>query len=203
MKNKIKTQIGFTLIELLVVLAIIIIITSMVLVGFNRFGNKITLQNVTYKVALSIREAQLYGVAGKFQNENTFTAIPVGVYINKIPVPGEYAASYIIFSDINPQNNKYDAESVNPKETVEINKLIGGYSIYSMRARRAGGNNNDFVNLNEAYIMFQRPEPDAKILDQDGALYDLLEIVIQSPQGDRLKIIVNASGLISVQRVIN
>ena len=172
----------------------------MLVIGFNQFGNKITLQNVTYKIALSIREAQLYGVSGKFQNENTFIAIPVGIYINKIPVPGEYAATYILFSDINPQNNRYDVEAVNPKETIEVNRLIGGYFISSMRARNSS--NNGFVNLNEVYIMFQRPEPDARILDQDGVLYDLLEIIIESPQNDRLKIIVNASGLISVQRVI-
>src|SRR3989344_8294101 len=54
---------GFTLIELLVVTAIIVVVSGVVLANQNRFGGQVLLQNFAYDVALSIRQAQVYGLA--------------------------------------------------------------------------------------------------------------------------------------------
>ena len=54
---------GFTLIELLVVVAIIVVITGLILANSNKFGGQTMLQNLSYDIALSLREAQVYGIS--------------------------------------------------------------------------------------------------------------------------------------------
>lgn len=57
-----KSGAGFTLVELLVSLAIMTIITLIVTTGRAQYENSILLTNLSYDVALAIREAQVYGV---------------------------------------------------------------------------------------------------------------------------------------------
>ena len=54
---------GFTLVELLVVVAIMFIMTSVVLFNYNRFDDNMLLNNFAYDLSLTIRQAQVYGVA--------------------------------------------------------------------------------------------------------------------------------------------
>ncbi|VAW32527.1 hypothetical protein MNBD_CPR01-329 [hydrothermal vent metagenome] len=59
-----KRSRGFTLIELLIVIAIMGILMSIVINGQNKFGQTTILSSTAYDVALSIRQAQAYGMAG-------------------------------------------------------------------------------------------------------------------------------------------
>ena len=56
---------GFTLIELVVVVTIMLIITSVVLFNYNSFNESMLLSNFAYDMSLTIRQAQVYGVAVK------------------------------------------------------------------------------------------------------------------------------------------
>jgi prepilin-type N-terminal cleavage/methylation domain-containing protein len=56
---------GFTLIEMLVSIAIFIIVTAVVLAGYRKFGQNVLTTNLAYEIALSIREAQVYGMSVK------------------------------------------------------------------------------------------------------------------------------------------
>ncbi len=56
---------GFTLIEMLVVVAIIVIITAVVINGQSNFNQSLTITDSAYTVALSIREAQTFGLSSR------------------------------------------------------------------------------------------------------------------------------------------
>lgn len=56
---------GFTLIELLVVLAIIGIIMVIVLTGQSSFNKTIILSNTAYDIALTLRDAESYGLGSR------------------------------------------------------------------------------------------------------------------------------------------
>ncbi|HQU07704.1 MAG TPA: prepilin-type N-terminal cleavage/methylation domain-containing protein [Candidatus Paceibacterota bacterium] len=59
------SSVGFTLLEMLIVLAIISVIIGIVVVNQRSFDNSIILSTTAYDVALSIREAEAYGFAGR------------------------------------------------------------------------------------------------------------------------------------------
>ncbi len=56
-----RAQDGYTLVELMAVLAIIVIISSVTVIG-KSYQQNLTLTNLAYDIALSLREAQLYGI---------------------------------------------------------------------------------------------------------------------------------------------
>ena len=56
---------GFTLIELLVSIAIFIIITSVAVWNNSQFNSTILLTDLGYEIALSVRQAQVYGITVK------------------------------------------------------------------------------------------------------------------------------------------
>ncbi|HEX8946811.1 MAG TPA: prepilin-type N-terminal cleavage/methylation domain-containing protein [Candidatus Paceibacterota bacterium] len=63
--NAHTTQKGFTLAELLVVVAIIGVILAITVTGQNKFGSTALLTSTAYDMALSVRQAQVYGVSGR------------------------------------------------------------------------------------------------------------------------------------------
>src|SRR3989344_6847475 len=61
----VKALRAFTLVELVVVLAIFTLISSVVLANHSRFNGSVLLGSLAYDIALSIREAQVYGLSVK------------------------------------------------------------------------------------------------------------------------------------------
>ena len=71
-------QAGLTLIELLVVITIVIIMTGVVMANLPAFRSKTELDLIAQEVAITIRQAQVYGVNAKSTGAgSTFT--PYGV----------------------------------------------------------------------------------------------------------------------------
>src|SRR3989344_9636523 len=54
---------GFSLIEIVVVMAIFMTISSVVVVSQRRFGGNLLITNLAYDVALTMRQAQVYGIS--------------------------------------------------------------------------------------------------------------------------------------------
>src|SRR3989344_3995148 len=61
---------GFSLIELLVVISIFSIISLVVLANHSRFNSSVLLGSLAYKIALSFRETQVYGLSVQGQSTN-------------------------------------------------------------------------------------------------------------------------------------
>src|SRR2546430_1163739 len=105
---------GFTLIELLVVSAIIVIITALFLLRQSKFDSSTVLRGLAYSMALSMRQAQVYGVSvagtptaqsncinGVYAGSNCY-ATGYGLYFSKAS-----NRTYILFADLN-NNGYYD-----------------------------------------------------------------------------------------------
>ncbi len=181
---------GFTLVELMVVSAIFMVLSSVVLSANTRFGNRVVLQNLAHEMALTVREAQVYGIAVRRFSGTNFD-VGYGMYF--VPSSGGSQTIYQLFGDV-IANGVYDAG-----ETVRTITLAGGYSIVDICARDASSS-IETCGLPAIHIIFYRPEPDAIIRRGAGPVTDdRARIVLESPRGSRAEVIVESSGQIAVQ----
>ena len=199
---------GFTLIELIVVVGIITIITAVVLANNNKYGGSVLLQNLAYDIALSIRQAQVYGISVRSLGSSNFS-VGYGMHFD-ISDPTHYE----LFADKN--DDGFFTSDLDPAldENVSPSPYVIGrnYSIAKLCAP-AGTDSSTCSSVNQLDIQYKRPEPDANISARTGTgggtgqscvkhsnqCQDSGRIVVQSPRGDILSIVVDATGQISVQ----
>ena len=186
---------GYTLIELLVVIAIIVFTSAAILANTTKFGGEAQLQNLAYDMALTVRQAQVYGISVRNNTPNNFLT-GYGAYFN-----ASNNTSYRLFSDAN-KNGHYDSgEDVAPSPFT-IGK---GYTI-SQLCTYGATTKCDNTTLN---LVFIRPEPDAFInptctSQLDGSegcapsAFNKACIVVTSPRGDTAGIVVFSNGQIHV-----
>lgn len=93
--QKTNLKSGFTLVELLVTISIFVILTGVILVNSNRFNGSILLDNFAYDVALSIRQAQSYGVNVQESFSGSFD-LGYGVFFDLSPNTGS-RTNYMLF----------------------------------------------------------------------------------------------------------
>lgn len=199
-KTKAVLVSGFTLIELLVVTGIIVVISAIVLANNGRFGGVILLENLAYDVALSIREAQVYGISvASFQSNqtNVFTA-GYGVHFD-LSSPD----TYILFADV--ANKGTFALSADSGEIVSTTAIPSGYSVYGLCVPASVTTEN--CSITKLDIAFRHPEPDAWISTGDvscaygnGSCAESAMILLRSPRGDTMGVAVYANGQISVSK---
>ena len=195
---------GFTLIELLVVTAILTIITSIVLVNNGRFGGVILLENLAYDIALSIREAQVYGISVRQFGTGNF-GVGYGMhFLTSSPT------TYVLFADAIESNGLYDGCPTEAScELVESTDIQRGYFIAGLCVP-AGADEDSCTRVSRADILFKRPEPDACI-SKEGAsaisgnyactgTQESVRIILESPRGDQMSVVVEATGQISTNR---
>lgn len=94
---------GFTLPELIVSCAIIALIAIVVTYNHRRFNGDLELTNVAYRIAVSIRQAQVYGISVReFDNGSGGRFdVPYGVSFYNTG-GGDSQKSYVFFADSNP-----------------------------------------------------------------------------------------------------
>lgn len=201
---------GFTVIELVVVTAILILITSLVLANYNRFGGKILLENLAYDVALSLRQAQVYGISVHQFGSGNF-GLGYGVHFAK-----SSPTSYVLFADAISKNGLYDGcPSQASCELIESTDIQRGYFISQLcvpeQTDIATCMSTPSAQVSSLDILFKRPDPDACI-SKDGVSginnptayactvpQESARIVFESPRGDRVSVIVEATGQIATQ----
>jgi hypothetical protein len=172
----------------LVVTGILVVLTTVVLANNNRFGGAIILRNLAYDMALSVREAQTYGISVRKFGASDF-AVGYGVHI-RLANP----TSYVMFADTN-ENGFYTGE----EELVRAMTISRGYRIADVCVTPATSA-TETCGIQKIDILFLRPEPDARIRINDTAtLYQNARVILESPRGDRTSVIVEATGQIAVQ----
>ncbi|MCX6787707.1 MAG: type II secretion system protein [Candidatus Kaiserbacteria bacterium] len=199
---------GFTLTELMVVLAIIVTITTVTLSSQSSFNKTIILANTAYDIALSLRSAETYGLAGRAVNG--VTSAGYGLNFQKIS-PG----SFTLFADTSPGPNASnchglpaagasapDAKSGNctydPGEKVMDYVLGNNIIVSDFCAYSFGGWSCAYAQgggLSSLDIVFARPNPDPFINIQGTKAC----LTISSPQGGTRFISVAASGEITAK----
>lgn len=198
---------AFSLIELLVVAAIMVIVTALTLVNNSRFGGVVLLQNLAYDIALSVRQAQTYGISVRNAGSGNFNVL-YGMHFEK----SEWGAThYQFYADTsNPPTGAY--VSGQGEEVVPAYVIGRGYYIADLCATPGGG--TETCGVSKLDIVFKRPEPDAHITAGDGTGETCIQnpdvdhckesarIIVASPRGDMMSIVVGATGQISVPQGI-
>jgi prepilin-type N-terminal cleavage/methylation domain-containing protein len=227
-KKKLKkiqntSQQGFTLVELLVTLSVFTVISALTLANYPKFNNQTAITGLAQQIAISIREAQVYGVAVKNASSTASIVSPnvypaYGIFFATTSVGTTYggATSYSIFFDrvtsngvapyFRPMGDNYFSDS---GELVETVKIQNGSKIVSICGVPTNGSTCDTAY--SAFVVFRRPNPDAiiKTITTAGTwpyttptLVDCqrLDIVIRSRDQNLTKTIqVYSSGQITVK----
>lgn len=181
---------GFTLIELLVVTAIIVVVSSIVLVNNNRFGGVIQLENLAYDVALSIRQAQVYGTSVQRYGAGDFSK-GYGMHFSE-----NDPQHYELFADVNADGFFTSDENVVPSPYT----ISSGFKVSALCVPE-GTDAASCTRVSTLDIVFKRPETDAYIRKNgEAALNGSTRIVLMSPRGDVMSVLVGSNGQISVRR---
>lgn len=196
---------GFTLVELLVCIAIFTIMTGIVAVKYGDFNKTMFANNLAYDIALTIREAQSYGVSvSDVADRGNFNA-SYGVHFDvSTGVIGGVAAnkSFILYAEVG-SDNKY-TPSVDPI----IRKYIIGRGNYIYRLCHDSGctAGNEVLSTSfagtYADVFFRRPSPAPLIYSPVMSNAPYLEVRITNPGNTvRKKIVIRSSGQISIEDV--
>lgn len=187
---------GFTLIELLVSIGIFTLITTIAVMNHSRFNGTIVLTNLAYEIALSVREAQFYGITVRqASTASVDPLLPVrfdsgyGIHFDTATDP----TSYILFEDKEPRDRVY-----NPGEAVETFRIQKGNRIGRICVQGPCTSPANFVNVLD--VSFMRPNPDSYIYANGVTFprYANAEICVKSPNGAYRKVVVESTGQISV-----
>lgn len=145
---------GFTLVELIVVSTIILLISVFIFFQQSKFNSSTILRSLTYSVALSVRQAQVYGTSVRESSPGSgIFGQGYGVYI---PSAGTATDNtYYMFSDNNGDG------AYTSGEELPVYRLGTGYRISAVCAVAVGGSTcNALTSLT---VYFRRPNPDACI----------------------------------------
>ena len=189
---------AFTLIELMVVTGIMILITGMIFANNNSFGGRVQLENLAYDIALTIRQAQVYGISVQRFSTDTFaSAYGVHFELNRNTSTKD---EFILFADAVNEDNRYDCVPTNPTpancEMVSAEELFSGYKVTALCAP----DTDTSCSHASLDITFHRPNPDAYITaDGQSAAYESARITVKSPRGETRSVVVELNGQITVQ----
>ncbi|MEK9182225.1 MAG: prepilin-type N-terminal cleavage/methylation domain-containing protein [Patescibacteria group bacterium] len=194
--HNLKPNRGFTLVELLVTLSLFVVITTIVLFSQSKFNGSILLTNLAYDIAITIRQAQTFGVNVREASGGSFKHA-YGVHFNK-----DNTTEFILFADID-DNYKYDGGSDCAESSECVNKynIKRGNKISKICVTFGGADYcSDLSALSKLDITFLRPDPDAIIKGDNYSDAAEAKITILSADGNTRNIVVNSTGQISIQR---
>ncbi len=191
---------GFTLVELLISIAIFIIITSVAVLNNSSFNASILLTDLGYQVALSVRQAQVYGITVKAPASCTslgcLTGFSSGYGVDFNIGSGGSATSYILFED--GKTGAAPDHIYQPAELLQTYTIGKGYSLKQLCV----GSGSSFTSVNILDISFIRPEPEARVA-AGGVVYpgdEEAHIYIQDPtKTTQREILIEPTGQVSVQ----
>lgn len=201
---------GFTLIEMMVSLVIFAAISGVVLLNYNGFNSRILLSNLTYDIALSIRQSQVFGIGVR---EYASETPPFGIFLIEDSTDGS-TNHYVFYSDLgNPGDNAYadptGTNCSNPecldRYVLQKGNKVSSFCIWNGASSICSPDLPGPESLDSLSILFRRPNPDARFFAVCGggacsiAAPDKATLTISDPSSSISKMItVLNTGQISV-----
>lgn len=199
-----KTK-GFTLLEIVISITIFAFLTVLLVVKYGSFNKGILITNLAYDVALTLRNAQSYGLNVKSvptdgsNYSNTFDKA-YGVHFDST---SQNNKKMIFFADLN-DNGKYDATPTDEK--ISLYNIKNDFSVVEICF---GVNSSDcsgtsFTLADTLDVTFKRPDLDARILavkngiNVDNIKYSEVRLQKGSDYFSRKRVVVTSVGQISV-----
>jgi prepilin-type N-terminal cleavage/methylation domain-containing protein len=199
MKIKIKQfQNGFTILELVISIAIFAIMSALLLARYGTFNQGILLDNLAYDIALTIRNAQSYGlnVRSSSRTANLFDK-PYGVHFD-VSDPNHF----IFFVDTagngvyNPSID-LDNDSI-PDQDLAKTTITRGSTISALCVNGCSAS----TQVTSLDITFKRPDPNAiiKINGRTDIYNSDADITITAVDGVTIKRVkVRSTGQVTVE----
>jgi prepilin-type N-terminal cleavage/methylation domain-containing protein len=150
---------GFTLVELMVTIGIFVIMTALILARYNSFGTGTILTNMAYDIALTIRQAQTYGLSVK-SNEGAGFNAAYGVHFD--PNLANFK-KFILFADGNADGiyaSGDDITAYNLKQGAKISSTCVSTGSDCSNGVIAVSDSADPLIVD---VTFKRPDPKATI----------------------------------------
>ena len=184
---------GVTLVELIVVIALVVVLTSTVLLRQRSFQDSILLRNTAYELALSVRETQVYGV-GVRRDPSDIISGRYGVHL-------ELDTSVAVIYADNNENNLYESD-----EQRKINEFEEPFSIVNICVTPVSGGEecaDSAPSIIGLEILFIRPNPDAYlyVVHTGNVIEEVSKarISVGVPSGKHVDVIISKTGQIAVQ----
>ena len=186
-----KTRAGFTLVELMVTISILAVISAIVFVNHVSFRDSISVTNLVYDIALSVREMQSFGLNSR-GNEGGF-GLGYGVqfrsdnidrystYVNLDEFPGPTMGEEII--------ERYYLQEGNEITNICVTVTTGSVAPGEHCSQEDG--------LIAFYALYERPNPEPYMRSNIGFISEAT-VTIGSPNGNIRHVYLNEAGQISV-----
>lgn len=200
------TNKGFTLVELLVTLSLFVVLTTIMLFSQSKFNGSILLTNLAHDVALTVRQAQTFGVnvrenVNETDYEKKFKR-PYGVHFETLTDSDK--RKFTLFADSgggSGGNGKYDGGDTDVnKYSIKRGNYISDIKIINLDTSCTSADGG--CSVNKLDITFLRPDPDARF-ESSPTKSGITEakIIISSADGSNSRnVLVNSTGQISIGR---
>lgn len=189
---------GFTILELVISIAIFAIMSALLLARYGTFNQGILLDNLAYDIALTIRNAQSYGlnVRSSSRTANLFDK-PYGVHFD-INDPTHFiffvdTGGYGVYNPNIDLDNDGNPDQILSKTTITRGSKISALCVNSCSAG---------TPVTSVDITFKRPDPNAiiKINGRTDIYNSDTDITIMAVDGQTIKrITVRSTGQVTVE----
>ena len=188
---------GFSLIELIVVISIFVLITTITLIKHSAFNSSTVLGSLAYDIALSIRQAQVFGLAVREFKEGGSATFDTGYGIHfETVLPPLLIKSYILFADTDRQFDYDGAAELDEVFTIGRGNFISDFCATNSSNIEKCSSTGTITYLD---IIFDRPDPEAIIKTNLSEIYGSAHIIVSSSNGTLRTIRVLSTGQISVE----
>ncbi|MFA7216409.1 MAG: prepilin-type N-terminal cleavage/methylation domain-containing protein [Candidatus Paceibacterota bacterium] len=200
-KNKYFLLKGFTLAELMIVISIVSVISTVVMFGYRQFSDRLALTSAAQEIAISIREAQSYGVSVRQSSVSSQDFDKAyGIYFSM-----DDPSYYYIFVDLN-DDQKYENPSSCTGECVSKTEIRNNVHISLVCGGAFGGSVSCPLNpsVRALNVSFIRPNPDARVRFTNsggsffGNSYKTGRVELTSPLGNTMRVDVENTGQIYI-----
>ena len=192
-----KVNEGFSLVELLVTIGIFVIVTGVILFNFRSFDSRIVLDNLAYEVALTVRQAQVFGTSVKEAGAGSELFPSYGVFFSTFD-----DNAFTLFADVFPVlesggDGKYGAGDILIDQfSIQKGNYISQLCGYVLAT-------SSCTPLDALHVSYVRPNPEGVVIGVTGsgdAQYSFAEVTLSTPSGENTKTVtIWANGQIAVQ----
>lgn len=200
------TRGGFGIVELVIAIGILLVITTIFLVGNASFGQRTKLDLFTHQVAQAVREAQVTAMSVRRATGPGLQFPAYGLHVARSP-----NNEVVIFADYDT-DRKFDLNEGQSTTTFDGGMSISALCGESPNTTFTSGTCPGRDNANSFDIMFVRPNPDAIICGVSGGgepaiapctggavPYSSARITVQNVRGHSRTIEVWITGQITTQ----
>lgn len=177
---------GFSLVEFIVIISIFAIMAGVALFNFGSFNSTVSLNNLAHDIALTIRQAQVYGISATEGGDvNTISQVR-GVYFPYLA--SNFDNRFVIFLDTDPLTNTASVVTYDAGVDVDLDQVQITTQDFISDIAIGSDAQSASSCTSEVVIAFKRPDPQPLIFcgQTPGGF---ARITIQSPNNSNQKFV--------------